>query len=349
MRYGTNYRAALTRGAAGGYGFSPGMDVIGSNAAQRAIGTGLSGLVRTHGAIGDISAGIGRGANRALGATPEAAQEAGQQWAMRSGEYGFTGKAVSGVLGRMRSINPALDVMSQIIMPFYRVGYNVFTQGVEHSPVGLAGRITDAMQGKPLDTRKLTNNLFGVGLAALAFKEAADGNITGENPTGGDPKQSVRIAGQWIPLRVLGPASESLAQAAAVYESARDNEGDVGGFTSQLASEYVKHVTDETWLSSMGDAWNLLESAGNLSSSSPSARSQAQRELGYTATSYGKSFIPQEKLGEQGYSLLTTPRGTSAPAPRTPQPGRPAPVERTATTTPGSGGGAGRPAPVRRG
>ena len=303
IRYGTNYRAALTGGAQGGYGFRPGASVIGTNPFQRALGTVLEGLVRTHGAVGDISAGIGRGANRALGATPEQALEAGQQWAFRSGEYGAIGSRLASMFDALRSRNPAFDAVSQIILPFYRVGYNVFTQGVEHSPVGLAGRVTDAMQGKPFDRQKLANNLFGVGLAAIAFKEAGDGNITGEHPEGGAPKQSVRIGGQWMPLRVLGPLSEPLAQAALTYESARDSRGDTAKFAEQLASSYVKHVDDETWLSSLHDALDTMSAVGNLSSSNASTSSRAESDLNYLLKSYGKSFIPQEKLGEQVLGL----------------------------------------------
>ena len=349
MRYGTNYRAALTRGESGGYGFKPGLDVIGSNPLQRAIGTGLSGLVRTHGAFGDISAGIGRGANAALGAAPKDAAEIGQQWAFRSGEYGRTGQGIANAMGALSRANPALNVMTKIVLPFYRVGYNVFTQGVEHSPVGLAGRVTDALQGKEFDSRKLTNNLFGVGMAAAAFKEASDGNITGDHPIGGNPKQSMRIAGQWVPLRTIGPASESLAQAADLYESARDNQGNTAGFATQLALSYVSHVSDETFLSSMGDFFNAVGAAKNYGNSS--LRPQAQRELGYAATQYGKSLIPQEKLGEQALGLINKAR--TAPAPTTPAttPGRPAPVQSgsSARPAPVQSGGAGRPPPVRRG
>src|SRR5499427_3243564 len=340
MRYGTNYRA-LGGGPAGGYGFTPGLDVLGSNPLTRTLGTGLIGLVRTHGAISDISAGIGRGANLALGASPAQAAEAGQQWALRSGQYGTIGSAVNDAMSALRGKNPGLDVASQILLPFYRVGYNVFTQGVERSPLGLGGRVIDAVQGRPLDRAKLVNNLFGVGLAGLAFTQAAAGNITGEQPEGGAPKQSVRIPEQanlgpfegmakrdaqgnlWLPLRALGAASEPLAQAAALYESARDNEGNLPGLASQFASEYVKHVADETWLSSLQDAMNLVGAVGGVSSANAQARGQAQRELAYQAGQYGKSFIPQEKLGEQiagalGFTAPSTSGGTAtATRPRT--------------------------------
>src|SRR5215831_3063256 len=233
---------------------------------------------------------------------------------MRSGEYGTIGSAVNDAMNALRGKNPALDVASQILLPFYRVGYNVFTQGVERSPLGLGGRVIDAVQGRPLDRAKLVNNLFGVGLASLAFSEAAQGNITGERPEGGDPKQSIRVAGQWLPLRALGPASEPLAQAAALYESARDNEGDVPGLATQLASEYVKHVADETWLNSIADAMNTISAIGNVSSPIPQVQSAGQRELGYEAKQYGTSLIPQHALGQQVLSGLgfTAPGGTGS-------------------------------------
>ena len=328
MRYGTNYRAVLSRGESGAYGFKPGLDVIGSTPAQRAAGTVLGGLARTHGAFADISAGIGRGANAALGATPEQATEAGQQWAFRSGQYGSTGGGMAGAMARLKAANPAVNVMTQLVLPFYRVGYNVFTQGVENSPVGFAGRVIDAAQGRPLNSAALSHNLFGTGLAVAAFTQAAQGNITGDRPQGGAPKQSMRVPGVgWVPLRTIGPASEPLAQAAALYESARDNKGDTKGMAIQLGSEYLSHVTDETWLSSMADAFGALTSAINYSN--PTLRPQAQRELGYVGGQYAKSLIPQEKLGEQALGLLNKSRATPTPTP-TPGAIRPAPTIRPA-------------------
>jgi hypothetical protein len=318
VRYGINYRAALTGAAQGGYGFAPGLDVLGSSAGQRAIGAALTGLVRTHGAIGDISAGIGRGANTALGASPEQAAEAGQQWALRSGQYGAIGQAVSNALEGIRRTNPALDIAGQILVPFYRVGYNAFTQGVERSPLGLGGRLIDAAQGKPLDSDKLMNNMFGVGLATLAFTQAAQGNITGERPQNGLPKWSVRVAGQWVPLRTLGPAGELLAQAAALYEAARDGQGDVGRMAQDTAAEYVGHVLDDTWLSSLNDALSTVTAVSNLNNPNRGAQSQAQRELGYQAGGYVHSIIPQFSLGSQGAKLAGV-SGPSASSTRRPQ------------------------------
>jgi len=317
IRYGTNYRSVLTSGAGGGYGFRPGPSVIGGTPFQRALGTVLEGLVRTHGAVGDVSAGIGRGANRALGASAKDAAEAGQQWAFRSGEYGFIGSRMAKMFDTLRGRNPALDIVSQIVLPFYRVAYNVFTQGVERSPVGLAGRITDAMQGKPLDQAKLANNLFGVWLAGIALTEASQGNITADHPEGGAPKNSIRIAGQWLPLRALGSLSEPLAQAAITYESARDSRGNTGKFALQLASSYAGHVMDETWLNSIHDVFDTLGAVRDVGSENPGAQSKAAKDLEYLGKSYGKSFIPQEKLGEQVLGLVN-PKGAGSGSPSRP-------------------------------
>jgi flagellum-specific peptidoglycan hydrolase FlgJ len=302
-RYGINYRQALTGGAQGGYGFKPGIDVTGGNLATRTAGAAATGLVRLHGAVADISAGIGRGAAEATGATPAAAQETGQQWALRSGEYGAIGKAVSNALEGFKKTNPALDVVGQILIPFYRVGYNVTTQGIERSPVGLLGRVTDAIQGKPLDTGKLYNNLFGVGLAAGAFAAASQGNVTGEHPNDPNaPKWSFKVGSKWMPLRVLGPAGESLAQAADLYESARDGHGDVAMTAEKLASNYIGHIYDETWLRGVGDTIGTVEDVKNLDQPGDTGR-QAQKDLGFQATSLGKSFIPQGTLIGQAKSV----------------------------------------------
>lgn len=361
-RYGINMKTALAGTTAvpgGGYGFAPGLDVLGSNPLQRAAGTALSGLVRLHGAAADISAGIGSGANAALGASPEQAAEAGQQWALRSGQYGFVGQKVADALEGLKGTNPALNVVGQILVPFYRVGYNAFTQGVERSPLGLGGRVTDALQGKPLDTGKLMNNMFGVGLAAGAFAEASQGNITGANPQNGAPQWSVRVPEQsnlgpleslakrdtqgnlWIPLRDLGPAGESLSQAAALYEAARDGNGDVADVAGKTAYNYVSHVMDTTWLSTLNDlmiGWNRRSVVGDVkdlaSSRSPITRASAQRNLQSQGKFEGQSFIPQSALagqvgkmaGQPDLSSLflnqAAPQQTSTPTPPAPQPVR---------------------------
>ncbi len=321
--HGVSDRAALGGGKSS-MGFSPGIDVLGRTPLQRALGTAAIGLVRTHGAASDVAAGIGRGAALATGASREAAEAVGQQWAMRSGTYGTVGAAVDNALRGIRSVNPALDVTGQILVPFYRIGYNVATQGIEHSPVGLVGTAADVARSKlpasapgwlkgpyaagndaskvtPLGDR-LYRNMFGVGLASLGLAEASQGNITGEHPTGGDPKWSVKVAGNWMPLRFLGPGGEALAQSAIRYESARDDKGDVARTAGLSAGAYVGHVGDETWLRGVGDIFQMIGDAGKLGGQQSA---QAAHDIQYTATNIGKSFIPQEKLGEQIGGAIT--------------------------------------------
>jgi hypothetical protein len=335
IKYGISDRAALSGSAAGGYGFKPGIDVLGKNSLQRGLGTAAIGLVRTHGAISDLSAGIGRGAAAATGASPEAAAETGQQWAMRSGNYGTIGQVVATALQDVKNVNPALDVVGQILVPFYRVGYNAMTQGVERSPVGLVGTAADIARSKlpesapewlkgpyaagadashvtPVGDR-LANNMFGVGLGAIGFGEASQGNITGDHPESGNPKWSVRVAGQWIPLRYLGPAGEALSQSADLYESARDGKGNIARTATLSASTYVAHVYDETWLRSVGDILTALGDARDIGTSRESA---ALKDIGYKAGSMVKSFLPQAALIGQGAKALNI--GQSAPAPQVP-------------------------------
>lgn len=345
LMYGVSDRAALGGGASGGFGHPTGLDVLGKNRAQRLVGTALLGAVRTHGAMADIAAGIGRGSAKALGASNADAAEAGQQWAMRSGNYGTMGQAFSKALGTIKDANPALNVMGQILVPFYRVGYNATTQGIERSPLGIVGTGLDVARGKlpasspswlkgpyavggnankavtPVGDR-LANNMFGIGLAAGGLGIAASGNLTGEHPTNGDPKWSVQVAGHWIPLRTLGPAGESLAQSAILFESARDGNGDVGRSAELSAAAYVGHVNDETWLRSVGDIFEMI---GNDAKNIGTTRdTQAKNDILFKLGAQGKSFIPQEKAGEQiagavqGSSQPTTQSSSSSSTPVAP-------------------------------
>lgn len=319
LRYGTNWRRALTGSAGGGYGFKPGLDVLGANPLTRGIGTAMTGLVRTHGAMSDISAGIGRGAASALGATPEAAAEAGQQWALRSGNYGTVGQKVADALEGLRKGNPGLNIAGQILVPFYRVGYNVVTQGIERSPVGALGTAADVVRmaaGKgpyatgragngivtPLGQR-LANNMFGVGLAGLGLSEAAQGNVTGERPAGGAPPWSVRVAGNWVPIRVLGPAGEAIAQSAALYEAARDGKGDVARTAGLSAGAYVQHVEDESWVRNVAQIFGMIGDVANAGNPNANVARTAQSDLAYQAKTIAgsnlRSVIPQSALVSQ--------------------------------------------------
>jgi cell wall-associated NlpC family hydrolase len=296
-RYGVNDRAALLGGAQGGYGMKPGLDVMGSNPLTRAVGAGMTGLVRLHGAAADVSAGIGRSAALGQGASPEDAQAIGQQWALRSNDYGATGQMVSNALEGLKSKGVVGNVAGQILVPFYRVAYNAVTQGVERSPVGLLGRVTDAMQGKPFDTNKLANNLFGVGLAAVGFGQAAQGNITGERPQNGAPAWSIKVAGNWVPIRTLGPAGEAIAQSAALYEAARDGKGDVAKTATLSAGAYVQHVEDETWVQNVASVFSSIGDLANVGNPNANVARTAQSDLAYQgrtqAASNVRSVIPQ--------------------------------------------------------
>ncbi len=336
LRYGINYRAALTGGAQGGYGFKPGLDVLGQNAATRAAGAAMSGLVRTHGALADLSAGIGRGAAAATGATPEAAAATGQQWAMRSDNYGTIGQKVADMLEGFKSTNPGFDVVGQVLIPFYRVAYNATTQAVERSPAGVVGTAVDVARARLPESSpdwlrgpyasgsdashvtpagdRLANNMFGVGLAGVGLWQASQNNITGERPAGGAPQWSIRVpetaklgplegmakrdsqGNLWVPIRTLGPAGEALAQSAMLYEGIRDGKGDVAKTAELAAGAYIGHVKDETWLRGLTDVLDLFGDAKDVAGQSVSRAAQGAKDIQYQVGSQVKSLIPQSAL-----------------------------------------------------
>ncbi|HYW89973.1 MAG TPA: hypothetical protein VFB50_19525, partial [Chloroflexota bacterium] len=273
-------------------------------------------------------------------AMQDAMQQAGQRAALR-GPLGTTGQAISDLV---RS-----SPLARFVMPFFNIGYHVATQGLETSPLGLAGTAFDVARGlagagpyaqgfagrgaagavTPL-AQRLRNNLIGVGLAAEAYNQAGAGNITGDGPS--DPNQrralmdmgwrpnSVNIGGRYIDSHILGPVGWALTQGANVYEATHGPEE--GGYRQLVKTPQGERASNPIEL--LGDVaarqgryfndetfLNSMGSVLNLIGSTAQMGRVAPQEAASTL----ESLIPQGAL-LSNIASVTDPyaRQTTAPA-----------------------------------
>jgi cell wall-associated NlpC family hydrolase len=212
---------------------------------------------------------------------------------------GTTGEGISKLVQKVP--------LARFFLPIFNKGYAIATQGVETSPLGLAGTAWDVLQAAagrgpyagaegfagrgaagavtPL-AQRLRNNMIGIGLAYEGYKQAEQGNITGEGPA--DPKEqallretgwqpdSIRIFGRYFDAHLLGPVGWSLIQGANAYEATQGVGGaglkpietpqglrapnalDIAG---DLVARQGRYFNNETFLSSLGSALNLIGSS----------------------------------------------------------------------------------------
>jgi hypothetical protein len=174
------------------------------------------------------------------------ASAAGERAALNT-PLGTTGEAIADLVHR--------SPLARFMLPIFNKGYAIATQGVETSPLGVAGTAWDVARGlagsgpyaggnwsgrgasgavTPL-AQRVRNNIIGLALAYEGYQQAAQGNITGEGPS--DPKQqaalratgwqpdSVRIGGRYFNAHLLGPVGWSLIQGANTYEATHGPSG----------------------------------------------------------------------------------------------------------------------------
>lgn len=201
---------------------------------------------------------------------------------MLRGETGGVGK----MFPAAARMNP---LVASFVMPFYKVSYHIWTQGVELTPVGAIGTAVDAARGlagkgpyakgfgaeaaehvRPLAERA-RYNAMGLGITAAATWQALQGNITGAGPddaekrdmlrTEGWQPYSVRIGGKWVSYANWGPVAVPLASAAAYAENKEYAKPDATPEDAwmDMLGRTTKLVTEQSFLQSVGAIWRAID------------------------------------------------------------------------------------------
>lgn len=179
---------------------------------------------------------------------------------------------------------PHGDLIKSFVLPFMKVSQNVWSQGVELTPLGALNTAVDAALAplghgpyakgigaaeaatnvRPLAER-LRYNAMGLGITGWATMQALEGNVSGNGPddvekrkmlqgTGWQP-YSVKIGDTWVSYANWGPVAVPLALAAAYAESGQYAK--TGATAEQrladMAARTGKLVTEQTFLKGIGD------------------------------------------------------------------------------------------------
>lgn len=350
---------------------------MGGGLGAQAAETGLIGAVRLHPVLQDLSRQIAEHMDLWRGAATEATdagfvrfgpawqaevsrlvanptqdmitamQQAGDRAAL-TGALGTTGQALRNAVDQ--------SPMLRFIMPIFNVGYHIATQGLETSPLGIAGTAWDVARAAvgagpyagptgfagrgaadavtPL-AQRLRNNLIGLGLAYEAYNQAGQGNITGEGPADPAARQtledmgwrpdSIRIGGRYFDSHLLGPVGWALTQGANAYEATHGPEqGGYMGLIKTPQGERPPNALDMLgdFAAREGRYFNnetFLRSVGSVLNAIGSS-AQLGRAAPSEVASVIQSLIPQGAL-LGNIASLQDPYARQVPPP---QPGAPA-------------------------
>jgi hypothetical protein len=185
---------------------------------------------------------------------------------------------------------PGGEFYKSLILPFMKVAYHVWTQGVEMTPVGAVGTALDVGRGalgrgpyaagfgaeqaashvRPLAER-LRYNAMGLGVTGFALGQAYAGNISAAGPA--DPGQkamlrsqgwqpySVKVGGTWYGYSNWGPVAVPLASAAAIAENQQYRKPDATPEKDMLdmTARVGKLVGDQSFISGIGTLVNAYQ------------------------------------------------------------------------------------------
>jgi len=230
--------------------------------------------------------------------------------------------AFRGPQGRLGEATAAIaraGIAGNLLVPFQRLAYGVLTQGVERTPLGIAGTALDvARANTPLGrvlgagpyapggnvsgavtplAERAANNLLGLGVLAFGLEAASLGWVTDGGPT--DPAalrdlrdqgwqpDSFNIAGRYVSGHMFGPLFYPFAAAASIVDARRYGKpGDTGPQIADALQRMGAYLTNETWLRGVAQITDALNTPG-------SAGDKLTRLVANTA----ESFVPESALG----------------------------------------------------
>lgn len=173
-------------------------------------------------------------------------------------------------------------VAANILVPFLRTVYHITARGIDRSPIGAIGTITDVARGAykpgkelgpgmvPLGERA-ADNAVGMVTGLWLTNQALGGNISASGPEDterlnglkaqGWQPYSVKIGDEWVSYANWGPVAIGLAEAGALGESQLYKKGDDSNLKVGLdvVERLLKLATEQTYLQGIGALWKAKD------------------------------------------------------------------------------------------
>ena len=182
-------------------------------------------------------------------------------------------------ISQMRnSDSPYVRTIAKFTVPFISTPTNIFKQGIEYSPIGIA-----TLHGSADKTAQAAKMLMGTSTVALAAGAlAAGGDITFGEPTNSDQRNAFRAEGKqaysfklpgsniWVNYSKLHPAiAMNLAIVGAVKDAT--DKGSISDSQAEKAlnigAGIVNYFTDQSYMKNVGDFVNVLQGKDNTNAS----------------------------------------------------------------------------------
>lgn len=184
------------------------------------------------------------------------------------------------------STNPVIRATAKLSFPFVRIAVNLFKQGLEYSPAGVA-TIPGAKEKLPQFTKAFMGTMVGLGAAMLASSD----RITWAKPTsekqrglwdkGGMQEYSVKIGDKWVSYSKLHPVlAFNLATVAGVKQALDNQKIDDGTAETMLTSlgNVMRFYADQSYVKNIGDFISATE--------------QGASGMPKLAANYAQQFVP---------------------------------------------------------
>lgn len=165
------------------------------------------------------------------------------------------------VLEARNSSNPIVRTIAKFSLPFVKIPANLFKQGIEYSPFGLA-----TIPGAANKTEQISKAIIGMSSAVgaatllgadrLSWAEPTDAKQKAAFRASGRQAYAIKIGDKWVSYSKLHPAmSFNLALISAIDDAQKNKklrEGDADAILNAFA-KYGNFIADQSYLRSIGD------------------------------------------------------------------------------------------------
>lgn len=163
--------------------------------------------------------------------------------------------------GLRSSDNPIVSTIAKFTVPFLRTPMNIFKQGIEYSPVGLA-----TLPGAENKITQLSKAMIGSSVFAGAATLLTSGRLSWAEPVNAEQKAqfradgklpySIKVGNKWLSYQKLPPPMAfPFAMVAAIDDTLKNKKIDDNTVDMVLTSvaKYGQFLSDQSYMKSIGD------------------------------------------------------------------------------------------------